>query len=111
MYPPDVLPQITQQPADQVNKDPGSTVKFTFIANTEFGTLAYKWQRDGPGLNCLPGVSGETTHTLKIDNVKKSHEGTYTCVVSNDFGPTTSKSARLTVRKVFFLISNSKFCN
>ena len=90
---------------------PGSTVKFIVIA-TGGGTLTYKWQRDGADLDPLPGVSGETTDTLQIDNVKKKHEGTYTCIVSNAAGSTLSNTAQLTVCKFLYVPcnSNSKFC-
>ena len=64
----------------------------------------YKWQQDGAEINPPPeGVSGETTSTLQIDSVKKSHEGTYTCIVSNLAGTTPSKPAQLTVSKFLFL--------
>ena len=64
------------------------------------GTLTHKWQKNGADLNPLPeGVSGETTDTLQIENVARSHEGTYTCIVSNEAGPTPSNPAQLTVRK------------
>ena len=64
------------------------------------GTLTHKWQKNGADLNPLPeGVSGETTDTLQIENVVRSHEGTYSCIVSNEAGPTPSNSAQLTIRK------------
>ena len=108
MYPPVVPPQITQQPADQLDVVTGSPVEFTLIATTDFGTLTYQWQRNGTDLDPLPeGVSGETTRTLQLDSVKKSHEGIYRCIVSNELGATslkhvsntTSNPAQLTVRK------------
>ena len=77
-------------------------MRFTVTA-TGGGDMTYKWQRDDADLNPIPeGVSGETTNTLQIDNVKKSHEGTYMCIVSNAAGPTSSKRALLTVRKCFY---------
>ena len=108
VYPPVVQPQITQQPADQLDVVTGSPVEFTLIATTDFGTLTYQWQRNGADLNPPPeGVCGETTRTLQIDSVKKSHEGIYTCIVSNAVGATplkpvsntTSNPAQLTVCK------------
>ena len=83
---------------------PGSTVKFTITA-TGGADLACKWQKIGADLDSLPGgVSGETTDTLRIDKVKKSHDGTYTCIVSNAAGSTPSNSAQLTVRKFLYLV-------
>ena len=95
-------PQITQQPAPRKDVVPGSTVRFTVTA-TGGGDMTYKWQRDGADLSPLTeGVSGETTDTLQIANVKKSHEGTYMCIVRNAAGPTSSECAPLTVRKCFY---------
>ena len=85
IYSPGVPPKITQHPSDQLNVIPGSTVEFTVAATTAFGKLTYKWQSDGTDLDpLLEGVSCETVDTLCIDNVKKNHEGTYTCIVSNE---------------------------
>ena len=103
VYPPVDPPQITQHPTPQCDMVAGSTVKFTVTA-TGGGTLTYHWQRDGADLDPpLEGVSGETTDTLQIDNVKKKHEGTYTCIVSNAAGPTPSNPAQLTMCKFFSL--------
>ena len=97
-------PQITHGPAPQKDVVPGSTVRFTVTA-TGGGELTYKWQQNGTDLDPLPEVmSGETTRTLQIDNVKKSHQGDYTCIVSNTAGPTASERAQLTVRKCFYLV-------
>ena len=103
-YPPVGPPEIAQHPTPQHDMVPGSTVEFTVTA-TGGGDLTYKWQRDGADLNPPPErVSGETAATLQIDNVKKKHEGTYKCIVSNGAGPTSSKCAQLTVRKCFYLV-------
>ena len=79
-------------------------MRFTVTA-TGGGYLTYKWQRNDADSDPLPeGMSGETTRTLKIDNVEKSHQGDYTCIVSNAAGPTPSNPAQLTVRKCFYLV-------
>ena len=101
LYLPVDPPQITHHPTSQLDVVPGSTMKFTITA-AGGGDLTYKWQWDGADLDSLPGVSGETTSTLKIDNVKKKHKGTYTCIVSNAAGPTPSNPAQLTVRKFLY---------
>ena len=100
IYPTVVPPAITQYPSDQLNVVPGSTVEFTVAATTDFGTLTYKWQRNGVDLDPLPeGVSGETTDTLTIASIQERHKGMYTCIVGNAVGETTSKPAQLTIRK------------
>ena len=87
--PPVDPPQITQDSTSQLDVIPGSTVQFT-VSAIGGGDLTYKWQRDGADLDPLAeAVSGEATDTLKIDNVKR-HKGTYTCIVSNAAGDTTS---------------------
>ena len=79
-------------------------MRFT-ITGTGGGELTYKWQQNGADLDPLPeGMSGETTSTLQINNVGKSHQGDYTCIVSNAAGPTPSNPAQLTVRKCFYLV-------
>ena len=96
--PVDVL-KITRHPEPQLDIFPGKTVKFT-VSATGDGTLMYKWQRNDADLNHLPGVSDETTDTLQIENVKRSHKGTYRCIVSNAAGEARlSNPAQLTVRK------------
>ena len=85
IYSPGVPPKITQHPSDQLNVIPGSTVEFTVAATTALEKLTYKWQSDGTDLDpLLEGVSCETVDTLCIDNVKKDHGGTYTCIVGNE---------------------------
>ena len=78
-------------------------MKFT-VNTTGGGDLTYKWQRDGTDLDPIPGVSGETASTLQIENVKKSHNGTYICIVSNAAGPTPSKPVQLTNSKFLYLV-------
>ena len=75
------------------------------VTATAGGDLTYKWQRNGADLDPLPeGVSGETTSTLKIDIVMKSHEGAYRCTVRNAAGEITSEPALLTVCKFLCLV-------
>ena len=78
---------------------PGSTVEFTVTA-TGAGNLKYKWHWNDASLP--EEVSGETTNTLKIEDVKTKHQGTYTCTVSNSGGNITSNSAQLTICKCLY---------
>ena len=96
-------PKITQQPASPVFA--GSQVRFTVADITGAGALTYKWQRDGVDLSEGGGVSNPTLNTLTISSVRKTNEGTYTCVVSNTAGATnTSNAVQMTVRKCLFLL-------
>ena len=104
LYPLVDPPQITQHPTPQLDMVPGSTVKFTVTA-TGGEDLTYRWQRNGADVDPLSkGVSGKTTNTLQIDNIKKKHEGTYTCIVSNAAGDTPSNPTQLTVRKFLYIV-------
>ena len=58
----------------------------------------YQWQQNGTDIYPpSAGVSGATTNTLTIANVKESNEGLYRCVVNNAAGSMTSNAAQLTV--------------
>ena len=98
-------PLINKHPDDKLNAVPGSTVKFTVIA-TGGGDLTYQWQWNGADLDPPPeGVSSETTNTLTIASVRETHQGVYSCVVSNaSRSSTTSNPAQLAVRKFLCLV-------
>ena len=89
-------PQITLQPADQLNVNPGSSVLFTVTA---LGALKYYWQLEDNSLPPRTAVNGTTTHTLTLSNVQESSEGNYSCVISNDGGSVNSDPAQLTICK------------
>ena len=91
--PPVDPPQITQQPADELNVNPGSSVRFMVTATTATGAITYQWQLDG---NSLPL---QTARTLTLRNVQKSSEGNYSCIIANDGGSVNSDLAQLTVCK------------
>ena len=84
----------------------GKKAKFTVTATTDAEDLTYQWklERDGANIDPLPeGISSATTNTLTIARVRKRHKGTYTCVVSNAAGATTSNTAQLTLRECLYL--------
>ena len=91
-------PQISQQPVDRLNVDPGS-VTFTVTATTAIGGLSYQWQLDGNVLPSQAGVNGTTTRTLTLSNVQESSEGNYSCIITNDGGSVNSDPAQLTICK------------
>ena len=80
-------PAITSQPKSQEAKV-GESVTFRVSAN---GTapLTYQWYKNGNV------VSGATGRSYKITNLRKSHFGNYTVVVSNSAGSITSTTANL----------------
>ena len=82
-------PAITAQP-QSLTVSAGSSASFSVTATGQ-GTLAYQWRFNGAN------ISGATASTYTIANAQASHAGSYTVVVSNASGPTTSAAATLTV--------------
>ncbi len=83
------LPTITRQPAD-LAATAGANVTLTVVANTT-ANVTYQWRRNGTAL------TGATAATLALANLQSADAGTYTVVVTNPFGSTTSAAATLTV--------------
>lgn len=82
-------PVISRLPALSVAALGGS---FQFNASAAgSGTLSYEWRR-----NNLP-LAGQTDPLLSLNNVQPGDAGTYTVVVSNDVGSTTSTPMRLSL--------------
>ena len=85
-----LLPIVVQQPQ--------SVTTFTNCAATFFvgavgaPPLAYQW--------CLSAspVTGATNSTYSLNNVQHANAGSYTCVITNTYGATTSAVATLTVK-------------
>jgi hypothetical protein len=86
---PPTAPVITVQPQNQT-VIAGDAVSFTVAAN---GTppLSYCWLRSGEA------IGGATNAVLLIPNVQVADAGDYTAVVTNSYGPATSRAATLTV--------------
>ncbi|MCC5789699.1 MAG: carboxypeptidase regulatory-like domain-containing protein [Opitutales bacterium] len=84
-------PQISSHPEDQSVME-GESVTFIVEAEGE-GTLLYQWRKDGEA------IDEATSSTLTLDPVVLEDAGTYTVVVSNDGGSTTSDEAVLTVEE------------
>jgi MYXO-CTERM domain-containing protein len=82
-------PAISTQPASQ-NVLVGAAVTLSVTA-TGTGTLTYQWQKDGFN------VDGATSATYSIASAAVSHSGSYTVIVTNADGSTTSSAAILTV--------------
>ncbi len=85
-------PTITQHPQSQT-VPPGGSVTFT-VAASGTAPLEYQWQKDGED------ISDAEETSFSIDAVSEDDAGNYRCVVSNDFGTTTSNEALLTVSEL-----------
>jgi pectate lyase len=82
-------PSITTQPiAQSVNV--GANVTLSVVA-TGTAPLAYQWYKDGAF------VAGATAATLTLNNAQTTQSGSYTVIVSNNVGSTTSDAAAVAV--------------
>ena len=72
-----------------------------FFIDASGSLLQYQWQRDGIDLNDGSSLSGTNTSTLTITGVLEEDGGNYTCIASNFLENVTSRSAELTVCKLF----------
>src|SRR5262249_46946767 len=81
-----VAPSLTSQPASQVGGI-GSNASFTVLA-TGTAPLSYQWLKDG-----APVASSGAT--LNLTNVQQGDAGSYSVIVSNGVGSTTSSAATL----------------
>ena len=59
--------------------------------------ISCQWQRAGTNLVDGGKLSGAATPSLTVSNVQAGEMGTYSLVVSNDYGSVTSSNAMLTV--------------
>ncbi|MBI5865398.1 MAG: immunoglobulin domain-containing protein [Planctomycetes bacterium] len=86
---------ITQPDAQTICA--GGSASFTLNA-VGAGLLTYQWRKDTSVLVDEPNhISGATAATLVIVNTTESDEGSYDCIVSNDFGSVESDAATLSV--------------
>ncbi|MGZ5544570.1 MAG: sulfatase-like hydrolase/transferase, partial [Limisphaerales bacterium] len=93
--PTNLPPTLTVQPQSQVVVT-GSNVSFTVTA-TGPGTLGYLWRFNGTPLSDGGRTSGTTLTELKISSVIANDAGSYSVVVTNQFGAVTSANATLKV--------------
>ncbi|KAB2868550.1 MAG: hypothetical protein F9K37_10040, partial [Bacteroidales bacterium] len=89
---------ITAQPAS-TSKCIGDNATFSIAAT---GTnINYQWQKNGVDL------ASATSSTFTINNVNKSDEGTYTCIISSECNEVLSESANLIVEEEPTIVSIS----
>ena len=84
-----IAPTITTQPVAQT-VTAGANVSFT-VAATGTAPLSFQWRLNGANL------AGATSATLTLTSVTTNQGGSYSCLVSNVAGTTTSSAALLTV--------------
>ncbi len=84
-------PSITTPPAGQTDAAGGSA-SFT-VAATGVTPLSYQWQFDGAN------ISGATLANVTVPNLTQASAGSYTVIITNQWGSLTSSVAVLTVGK------------
>ena len=94
-------PIIAVQPQNQTNSV-GARVTFSVVA-TNLSPMGYQWQKNGINLGNGGNISGASTDTLTIASISDSDAASYSVIVSNSFGSTTSSNAVLTVSDFLFI--------
>lgn len=89
---PTIIPTINSQPTNQT-VGIGSNLTFTVTA-TGLPAPSLQWLKNGTNL------VGQTNMTLNLNGVQLADTGTYSVVVSNSAGVTSSSNAMLTVNSV-----------
>lgn len=102
-------PTIITQPASQTSAL-GGTIHFSVSASGT-GSLAYLWRKNAANLANGGNVSGATSQTLTLSNIKTNGQANYTCRVSNNSGSVTSQVATLTVIVPPAIITQPKSSN
>jgi cyclophilin family peptidyl-prolyl cis-trans isomerase len=82
---------ITNEPQN-ITVNNASTAEFTVGASN---AVSYQWQFNGTNLSDGSGISGSSTATLTLENVRSNQMGGYTVVVNNAL--TSSPPAQLTI--------------
>ena len=85
-------PVITQQPEASENLLAGATLSAS-VANTGNPPFVYRWFFN----NGANPISTAATPTLTISNLQPANAGSYTCLVSNQYGTVLSSPLSLTV--------------
>ena len=85
-------PVITQQPEATVDLLAGATLR-AMVANVGNPTFTYFWFANG----ITTPVSVSTSPTLSVPDLQTANAGTYTCLISNQYGTVTSQPLDLTV--------------
>ncbi|MEA3188356.1 MAG: hypothetical protein QOD99_2186 [Chthoniobacter sp.] len=90
-----VVPVITLQPASQT-RQVGDNITLTVTASGGGAALTYQWLKEGNPISTATNSSA-TSQSLAINNAQTSDSGSYTVVVTDAAGSTTSDPAQVTV--------------
>jgi hypothetical protein len=76
------------------------------VSATGIGNLSYQWQKGGSDLLDGGSITGSTSANLVINTSLVSDSGNYTCIVTDNDGPTTSNPATVTVNALPIVATN-----
>jgi trimeric autotransporter adhesin len=99
-----ISPVILQQPAAQ-NALEGNNVTFSVTA-TSVTPMGYQWYFDSTDL-----LIGQTNSSLALTNVQSTNAGSYSVVITNCVGSTTSELAVLTVQARPYVVFTGTLTN
>ncbi len=85
-------PVITTQPVSQTVCE-GQNITLS-VSSTGTAPLTYQWRKN------LVNISGATSSTLLFTSIDLLDAGSYTCVISNSCGTTTSNAAIISVNSI-----------
>ena len=92
---PSSAPYFITQPVGQTATN-GSSVVFSASAGGQT-PLSYRWLFNGTNLPAGANVSGTTSNVLTLSSVITANAGSYSLMVTNNYGSATSSVATLTV--------------
>ena len=85
-------PVVTEHPKSQSIPTGG---KATFKIEARGDDVQFQWQRNGSNLKSNEMYSGTNTNTLRVQHIKKSDEGCYSCLVRNEISETSLSALTL----------------
>lgn len=85
-------PVLEEEPED-VTAEIGVQAAFSVLA-TGGDELAYQWQRSADGVT-FADIASAADATLRFDTAKADHGAYYRCVLTDEFGRTATRAARL----------------
>jgi hypothetical protein len=91
-----VPPKITVQPAGKLNEPDGAIISFTVTA-TGAEPLYYQWRNGSADLTDGGEITGSMTSNLVINPATSLDAGTYSVLITNAYGTTTSVLVPLTI--------------
>ena len=90
------FPVVEILPSSQTIEVANTVTLTTTVDGIGQENFSYQWRFNETD------VKGETANSLIINNATKSHEGTYQCIVRNEYGNNAISSAVLIVKGTYF---------